>query len=145
MLLVEIKIVISLFLIVVPNTLMGTPLLSCEIQNPPSNKFSLLWMFRSNEGHNQVISVSGTWTDILASCLGKSQERNNGMLEPGQDSCPESSHCLLPPPGVTRDDLERYWCLIVSGEDGMWREKVLSVLSFKPGGCLPIRLCSCKK
>uniref|UniRef100_A0A8C4QSH9 Uncharacterized protein n=1 Tax=Eptatretus burgeri TaxID=7764 RepID=A0A8C4QSH9_EPTBU len=89
-------------------------------------------MFQSTEGHNQVIAVAGTWTDILASCLWKSQKRNNGALKPGQDSCPESSHCLLPPPGVTWDDLERYWCLIVPGEDGMWREKVLSVLSFTP-------------
>ena len=133
MLLVEIKIVISLFLIVVPNPLMETPLLSCEIQNPPSNKFSLLWMFRSTEGHNQVIAVAGTRANILASCLGKSKQRNLGMLEPGQDSCPESSHCLLPPPGVTRDELERYWCLIGPGEDGTWREQVLSVLSFTPG------------
>ena len=133
MLLVEIKIVISLFLIVVPNPLMEAPLLSCEIQNPPSNKFSLLWMFRSTEGYNQVIAVAGTRADILASCLGKSKQRNHGVLEPGQDSCPESSHCLLPPSGVTRDELERYWCLIGPGEDGTWREQVLSVLSFTPG------------
>uniref|UniRef100_UPI00358F36FA uncharacterized protein n=1 Tax=Myxine glutinosa TaxID=7769 RepID=UPI00358F36FA len=112
----------------VPNTLRGTPLLSCEIQKLSSNKSSLLWMFRSTEGHDQVIAVAGTQADILTSCLGKSKEKNHGMLEPGQDSCPESSHCLLPPFGVTRDELERYWCLIGPGEDGTWRQQVLSVL-----------------
>uniref|UniRef100_UPI00358EBB9C uncharacterized protein n=1 Tax=Myxine glutinosa TaxID=7769 RepID=UPI00358EBB9C len=116
----------------VPNTFRGTPLLSCEIQKPPSNKFSLLWMFRSTEGHDRVIAVAGTWADILTSCLGKSKERKHGMLVPGQDSCPESSHCLLPLFGVTRDQLERYWCLIGPGEDGEWREQVLSLLAFKP-------------
>uniref|UniRef100_UPI00358E1BC8 uncharacterized protein n=1 Tax=Myxine glutinosa TaxID=7769 RepID=UPI00358E1BC8 len=116
----------------VPNPLRGTPLLSCEIQKPNSNKFSLLWMFRSTEGHDQVIAVAGTQADILTSCLGKSEQKNHGMLEPGQDSCPESSHCLLPPFGVTRDQLERYWCLIGPGEDGTWRQQVLSVLSFTP-------------
>uniref|UniRef100_A0A8C4X1S8 PLAT domain-containing protein n=1 Tax=Eptatretus burgeri TaxID=7764 RepID=A0A8C4X1S8_EPTBU len=116
----------------VPIPLMGTPLLSCEIQNPPRNKFSLLWMFRSTEGHNRVIAAAGTRADILAPCLGKSKQRNHGMLEPGQNSCPESTHCLLPPSGVTRNDLERYWCLIGPGEDVMWGEQVLSVLSFTP-------------
>uniref|UniRef100_UPI00358F7076 uncharacterized protein n=1 Tax=Myxine glutinosa TaxID=7769 RepID=UPI00358F7076 len=117
----------------VPNPLRGIPLLSCEIQKPNSNKFSLLWMFRSTEGHDQVIAVAGTQADILTSCLGKSEQKNHGMLEPGQDSCPESSHCLLPPFGVTRDELERYWCLIGPGEDGTWTQQVLSVLSFTPG------------
>uniref|UniRef100_UPI00358E1DE2 uncharacterized protein isoform X1 n=1 Tax=Myxine glutinosa TaxID=7769 RepID=UPI00358E1DE2 len=114
----------------VPNTLRGTPLLSCEIQKLSSNKFSLLWMFGSTEGHDQVIAVAGTQADILTSCLGKSEQKNHTVLEPGQDSCPESSNCLLPLFNVTRDELERYWCLVGPGEDDLFSSVTPTIKNF---------------